>query len=90
MFYINVERKKIILSLYNTFSSFLSHRETGYRILQDVRCSKQENINILYKIGPSGLSCFKDMDICHVISCTSCESKGDFVEHLPCYKLHQL
>ena len=31
------------------------------------------------KIGPSGLSCFKDMDICHVISCTSCESKGDFV-----------
>ena len=42
------------------------------------------------KIGPSGLSCFKDMDICHVISCTSCESKGDFVEHLSCYKLHQL
>ena len=42
------------------------------------------------KIGPSGLSCFKDMDICHVISCTSCESKGDFVEHLSCCKLHQL
>ena len=31
------------------------------------------------KIGPSGLSCFKDMDICYVISCTSYESKGDFV-----------
>ena len=45
---------------------------------------------IVKKIGPSGLSCFKDMDICHVISCTSCESKGDFVEHLSCYKLHQL
>ena len=30
------------------------------------------------KIGPSGLSCFKDMDIYHVKSCTSCESKGDF------------
>ena len=36
------------------------------------------NLNHL-KIGPSGLSCFKDTDICHVISCTSCESKGDFV-----------
>ena len=34
---------------------------------------------LIRKIGPSGLSCFKDMDICHVISCTSCESKGDFV-----------
>ena len=37
---------------------------------------------IFKKIGPSGLSCFKDMDICYVISCTSCESKQVRIQDL--------
>ena len=46
----------------------IHYREHTYKDYIDVKYF----VLTLKKIGPSGLSCFKDMDICYVISCTSC------------------
>ena len=88
--------KEVLTVLIVTYVTHVKRVESGvcglctqYRYIK-YYVERVERLCYVEKIGPSGLSCFKDMDICHVISCTSCESKGDFVEHLSCYKLHQL